>query len=206
MNLFSHTEDENDKIIKKISLKNGELFFIENFINYNDSIKLYNHFANNINWKNDEVNLFGKHYILDRKSAMYSTINADYFYAGKNHITNEYTKAIFLIQEKINSLLPNLNFNSVLFNWYKNGSQKMGWHSDNEKELGDNPMIASLSLGAERRFDLKHNIIKNEKFQIYLPSGSLIIMGKGIQQNWKHQIPAQKKIMDGRINLTFRSL
>lgn len=202
MNLFS------DKSIKveKIEIKDGELFFIENFIHYEKSIILYNKFTSSINWKNDEVTLFGKHYVLERQSAMYSSINADYFYAGKNHKANNYTKDIISIQKKITQLIPSLSFNSVLFNWYKNGSHKMGWHSDNEKELGVNPIIASLSLGTERRFDLKHNLLKDKKIKIHLPSGSLIIMGKGIQQNWKHQIPAQKKITEGRINLTFRNL
>ena len=88
---------------------------------------------------------------------------------------------------------------------YRNGQDSNGWHADDEKELGQNPIIASLSFGATRRFDLKHKLT-NERISFELNSGSLLVMGGEMQHFWKHQIPKQKKIDEPRINLTFRKI
>ena len=98
-----------------------------------------------------------------------------------------------------------MQFNCVLVNLYRNGQDSNGWHADNEPELGKNPMIASVSLGATRRFDLRHNITK-EKISFDLTNGSLLLMKGEIQHFWKHQITKTKKIDAARINLTFRML
>ncbi len=96
-------------------------------------------------------------------------------------------------------------FNAVLFNLYRNGNDSNGWHSDNEKSLGKNPIIASLSLGETRRFDLKHNL-NNSKISFNLKTGSLFVMGGEMQHFWKHQLPKMSKINAPRINLTFRKM
>jgi len=92
-----------------------------------------------------------------------------------------------------------------LANYYRDGNDSNGWHADNEKELGIDPVIASISLGVERRFDLKHNLTK-EKISFHLSNGSLLIMGGSLQHNWKHTLAKAKKIEEGRINLTFRKI
>ena len=100
--------------------------------------------------------------------------------------------------------VANTNFTSVLLNYYRDGSDSNGWHADNEKELGVNPVIASVSFGSERNFQLKHNNDKALKKNIFLEHGSLLLM-KGVTQHlWKHQIPKTAKPVGPRINLTFR--
>jgi len=96
------------------------------------------------------------------------------------------------------------NFTTVLLNYYRDGKDSNGWHADNEKELGRNPVIASVSFGAERSFHLQHNTIKEHKLKITLEHGSLLIMKGSTQHFWKHQIPKTAKIIGSRINLTFR--
>jgi alkylated DNA repair dioxygenase AlkB len=97
-----------------------------------------------------------------------------------------------------------MTFSSCLLNLYRDGQDSNGWHSDNEKELGKNPVIASVSLGAERLFHLKHKSIKTLKHKLTLQNGSLLLMKGDTQHHWLHQIPKTKKLIDKRINLTFR--
>jgi alkylated DNA repair dioxygenase AlkB len=110
------------------------------------------------------------------------------------------------IKKVIEHFLPEENFNSVLLNLYRDGNDKVSWHADDERELGINPTIASVSLGAVRRFDLKHKDDADQKLQLELSSGSLVVMKGALQHHWLHQIPTQKKINDPRINLTFRTI
>ena len=117
-----------------------------------------------------------------------------------------WTKELMDIKKVIEHFLPGENFNSVLLNLYKDGNDKVSWHADDEPELGTNPTIASVSLGAIRRFDLKHKDDPDQKLQIELTSGSLVIMTGELQHHWLHQITVQKKINDPRINLTFRTI
>ena len=109
--------------------------------------------------------------------------------------------------QKIKSLVESVcetNFTTVLLNYYRDGNDGNGWHADNEKELGINPVIASLSLGAERNFQLKHNLDTSQKKNIILENGSLLLMKGTTQHFWKHQVPKTAKPVGSRINLTFR--
>ena len=111
--------------------------------------------------------------------------------------------------QKIKLLIENktdTQFTSVLLNYYRDGKDSNGWHADNEKELGTNPIIASLSFGAERSFQLKHNSDKDQKKNIVLEHGSLLLMKGTTQHFWKHQIPKTSKPIGPRINLTFRKI
>jgi alkylated DNA repair dioxygenase AlkB len=100
----------------------------------------------------------------------------------------------------------NATFSTVLLNLYRDGNDSNGWHSDNEKELGEDPIIASLSFGEKRVFHLKHKKDPTLKYKIELEHGSLLLMGSGSQTNWKHQLPKSKRKMQPRINLTFRNI
>ena len=100
----------------------------------------------------------------------------------------------------------NHDFNCVLLNLYRDGADSNGWHADNEKELGKQPQIASFSLGASRFFHFKHRRIKEEKYKMELHHGSLLLMEGAMQEHWLHQIPKTKKLMQPRINLTFRKI
>ena len=118
---------------------------------------------------------------------------------------NKFTKTLNDIKEKV-ELLSNSSFNCVLLNLYRNGQDSNGWHSDNEKELGKNPTIASVSFGDERYFNMKHRENKSFKLKLLLKNGSVFVMSGETQHYWLHQIPKTKKNVGPRINLTFRKI
>lgn len=117
--------------------------------------------------------------------------------------SSPWTPALLQIREKIENV-SRIEFNSVLLNLYRSGADGVAWHSDDEPELGQNPVIGSVSLGAARTFHLKHRFIKNKKQKIVLEHGSYLLMKGKTQHQWRHQIPKSKKNMGARINLSFR--
>jgi alkylated DNA repair dioxygenase AlkB len=158
----------------------------------------------NILWKNDEVILFGKHIVTKRKTAWYG--DSDYLYTYSN-ITKQalpWTKELSGLKQMVEEF-AGVKFNSCLLNLYHNGDEGMGWHSDDEESLGKNNTIASLSLGAERRFLFKHKQTK-QIISFILEHGSLLIMKDATQRNWLHSLPKSKNIVQPRINLTFRTI
>ena len=168
-----------------------------------ESISLMKKLSDTIIWKNDESKLFGKHYITKRKVAWYGDKEFEYKYSNikKNALT--WTDELLLIKDRIEKFTSE-SYNSCLLNLYHDGSEGMGWHSDNESTLQKNATIVSLSLGASRRFCFKHKK-SNEKKEITLDNGSILLMKGEIQSNWLHQLPKMIKIKNPRINLTFRA-
>jgi alkylated DNA repair dioxygenase AlkB len=148
--------------------------------------------------------LFGKTYATPRLESLHVIEGKTYHYSGNTLISHPFTEDLEDIKNKI-ELVSGESFNCVLANLYRDGKDSNGWHADNEKELGINPVIASISLGAERRFDLKHTASGASK-QLILPHGSLLIMGGAMQHHWKHCIAKSMKVLVPRINLTFRKL
>lgn len=187
---------------KKITVQNGWIYFEEHFISLAESELLYDKLKSQLNWEQSTIKIFGKIYQTPRKEAYYGDIHADYAYSGKQLIRNDWNELLLKLKLKLEQEIGH-SFNAVLANWYRDGKDSNGWHADDEKELGKNPLIASLSFGCTRRFDLKHNKTK-EKLSLELSTGSLLVMGGELQHFWKHQIPKQLKIKDDRINLTFR--
>jgi alkylated DNA repair dioxygenase AlkB len=155
-----------------------------------------------IQFEQGEISLFGKKHSIPRLESFHAKNNLTYSYSGKSLNAKPFTAEMFSLCERIENAV-NSKFNCVLINYYRNGMDSNGWHADNEKELGENPVIASLSLGETRRFDLKHQF-EDEKFSIPLNSGDLLLMDNQIQNFYKHQIAKSKKINNPRINLTFR--
>lgn len=204
--LFQKELFEEKSEFQKIKLQDGELWLMPHFLDIKKSELYFRQLFENIHWKEEQIKLFGKTYLVPRKTAWYGDEQCVYEYSGIVCEPTSWTAVLLEIKDAIEAQLSNVTFNSVLLNLYRNGNDKMGWHADDEKELGINPIIASVSLGAIRRFDLKHKKLPNEKHQYYLGSGSLMIMTGETQHHWLHQIPAQKKIMEPRINLTFRNI
>lgn len=188
--------------IEKIVLKDGWIRFIPTFLNEDIANQLFENLQQTIQWQQGEIVLFGKKHATPRLEAFCADDQKSYGYSGQRLITHEFTKELNKIRQKL-TLENGTSFNSVLLNLYRTGNDSNGWHADNEPELGRNPIIASLSLGATRRFDLKHNTTK-EQLSYYLNHGSLLIMGGELQHHWKHQIAKTKKVNEPRINLTFR--
>lgn len=164
----------------------------------------FNILSSSIRWKNDEIIVFGKHYITSRKSAWYGDENSSYKYAGIEHQPLNWTNELLEIKLIVEQICG-VKFNSCLLNLYHNGSEGMGWHRDNEKEIIPNSTIASISLGAERSFKFK-NIHNKQISEIKLQHGSLLTMEGPIQQHWMHCLPKTKKVNNARINLTFRQI
>ena len=204
MDLFSTEEQE--KTVEVISLQDGEILFMRNFITPTESKNYFELLQNNINWKQEEVKFYGKTFPVPRKTAWYGYEGFNYSYSGITCFPEIWTNELLEIKKEIEKFIPDEDFTSVLLNLYNNGNDKMGWHADDEKELGINPTIASVSLGETRRFDIKHKNNKDLQFKFELTSGSLLIMRGALQHHWVHQIPAQKKVKNPRINLTFRTI
>ena len=157
-----------------------------------------------IPWRHDEAIMFGKHIVTDRKVAWYGDENYSYTYSGHNHVALKWTDTLLAIKTVVEKI-SDYTYNSCLLNLYEDGSQGMGWHHDDEKGLGKNANIASVSFGAERRFDFRHKQSR-EKVSVILEHGGLLIMRGTTQSNWQHQIPKTKKVTSPRINLTFRRM
>ena len=157
-----------------------------------------------LNWETGFIKIFGKTHQIPRLQSWYADDDIEYTYSGKKLQRHNWNKTLIEIKQEIERI-TSIKFNSVLANLYRNGNDSMGLHSDNEKELGINPVIASLSLGESRDIHFKH---KNIKTNINIPqtSGQLIVMYGQTQKYWKHEIKKTKKFKKPRINLTFRNI
>lgn len=191
------------------SLKNylpydGTVNYIEGFYSDKKSKYFYQQLLDNISWKHEELQMFGKKIVTKRKVAFYGNPGIAYTYSNKEKMALPWIESLKSIQHDLESQ-SKIKFNSCLLNLYHNGNEGMGWHTDDEKELEENGVIASLSFGATRRFSFKHKTTK-EKIDFHLNSGSLLLMRGETQKNWLHQLPKTKKVHQARINLTFRNI
>jgi alkylated DNA repair dioxygenase AlkB len=164
----------------------------------------YQELLEHINWKNDEAIIFGKKIITKRKVAWYGESEYSYTYSKVTKTANIFTKELLELKEIIEKESGE-TYNSCLLNLYHSGDEGMGYHSDGEKMLKKNGAIASLSLGAERKFSFKHKESK-QRIDVILERGSLLVMKKDTQTNWQHRLPPSKKVNSPRINLTFRTI
>ena len=147
--------------------------------------------------------MYGKEIYLPRYSAWYGDDDAPYTYSGLTLQPNKWNKGLLFLKNEIEKA-ASVNFNSVLMNWYRDGEDYLNWHTDAEKELGKNPVIASLNFGETRRFVIRRNDNKKEKLEFALKHGTLLIMRGELQHFWQHSVPKQKSVKTNRINLTFR--
>lgn len=184
--------------------KDGEVYYLPDFFSKQESEKLFAILLNEIEWQQDEVMMFGKRIVTQRRMAWYGEENKPYRYSGILRTPKPWTRTLLEIQHLVNSTFQT-SLNACLMNLYRNGEEGMGWHSDDEPELGKEPIIVSLSLGAQRAFDFKHKDLGNKQ-RIYLEAGSLLLMKGATQKHWKHALPKSKKVLDPRINLTFREI
>ena len=155
-----------------------------------------------IPWKQDEVVMFGKKIITKRKVAWYADAGITYTYAGVKKSGLQWTEPLLKIKQKVEAI-TGATYNACLLNLYHEGEEGMGWHRDNEKEIVAESSIASVSLGAARKFAFKH-ATTNERIDIELENGSLLDMKGAIQHHWYHSLPKTTRIKQLRINLTFR--
>ncbi|WKK64989.1 alpha-ketoglutarate-dependent dioxygenase AlkB family protein [Lutimonas zeaxanthinifaciens] len=157
-----------------------------------------------IQWKQDELFMFGRRVITKRKVAWYGDKPYKYTYSQSLKTAQPWTEELLRLKNRVEEVCGE-RFNSCLLNLYHSGSEGMGWHSDDEKELKPNGAIASLSFGASRKFVFKHKASR-EKVELQLDPGSLVLMKGLVQTHWLHSLPVSKKIISPRINLTFRTI
>ena len=170
-----------------------------------EEVKAYfSYLSTEISWQQDVVKLFGKTYITDRKVAWYAEKPFIYRYSGQSKIALPFSPTLLDIKSRVEKLTGSA-YDACLLNYYHNGSEGMGWHSDNEKSISPNSSIASVSLGATRKFQFKHKT-QGLKLDLILDSGSVLDMREETQEFWLHALPKSKKIAGTRINLTFRKM
>ena len=194
----------NDFSLQKTELEDTHLLYFPNFLSSAEADEWFTFLKNKVNFQSGEIKLFGKTYAKPRLEAFYADNELTYSYSGKQMKTEPFFTELKELKKRVEST-SNLKFNAVLINLYRDGMDSNGWHADDEKELGEDPCIASISLGAERIFELKHNQTK-KKIKLKLEHGSLLCMMQGSQKYWKHQLPKDKAINEPRINLTFRKI
>lgn len=183
----------------------GEVNFFPGFFNYEESEKFLRHLKAEVIWKQEPIILFGKKIMQPRLTAYCGDKNHPYGYSGITMVTQPWYPFLQQVRERVEQAAA-MVFNGVLLNYYRDGQDSMGWHRDNEKELGINPVIASISFGAERKFQFRNYKDKNEVRNITLTNGSLLLMKGATNHFWEHQLPKSKKITTERINLTFRKV
>jgi alkylated DNA repair dioxygenase AlkB len=181
----------------------GEVYSYGQIISEEKSQLYFEQLKQSINWQNDVVKMYGKTIECKRQTAWMGEDYFEYTYSGIVKRAELFTPLIIEIKNHIETVCQE-KFNSCLLNYYKDGDEGMSWHSDNEKTMGAEPVIASLSFGAARKFSFKHNESK-EKIDLLLQNGSLIIMQGQTQEYWKHCLPQSSKIKSARINLSFRN-
>ena len=184
--------------------KEGQAIYFGSILNEEEILFYFTNLLNNIEWKNEVVVMFGKEITTKRKVAFYSDDKIEYTYSKQTKYGLTWTDSLLKLKQRIESF-TGASYNACLLNLYHDGTEGMGWHSDDEKEIIPNSSIASLSLGAERKFSFKHKISK-ESVSIILENGSLLEMRGTIQKNWWHAMPKSSKVNSPRINLTFRQM
>lgn len=182
--------------------KDGSAFLFPGFFKPEEALHFQQELYQNLRWQSDRVKIFGRDIETKRQMAWYADEAFDYRYSGKSHFAEPWPQFLQHIRDII-TRTSNYYFNSCLANKYENGSESMGWHSDDEACMDPEFPIASLSLGAERRFVFRHRISK-EKKELILSSGSLLLMMPATQQNWQHCLPRMASVKTARVNLTFR--
>lgn len=183
-------------------IPDAEIRYYPNFFDSVTADKIFKELLHNIPWQQDNITVFGKTHPQPRLTALFGD-GKPYSYSGITMQPHPWNPLLQSIKIKLNEI-SDTNFTSVLLNWYRDGKDSNGWHADNEKELGINPVIASLSFGATRSFQLKHNTDKSQRLNLTLEHGSLLLMQGVTQHFWKHQISKTAKLVGPRINLTFR--
>ncbi|WP_455196776.1 alpha-ketoglutarate-dependent dioxygenase AlkB family protein [Kaarinaea lacus] len=193
-----------DTFTNPVIHNDGVLNLYPDFLPHDVADNFYELFLNALNWSEEHIQMFGKTIPVPRLICWYGNKGAIYRYSGVEHIPYPWTKSLWELKNRIEAFTQ-FSFNSVLGNLYRDGNDAMGWHSDDEKELGQNPFIASISLGAERVFKIRHKSTR-EQYKLTLPHGSLLTMSGPFQHHWQHSIPRTSTCKTPRINLTFRNI
>ncbi|MEM8509012.1 MAG: alpha-ketoglutarate-dependent dioxygenase AlkB [Bacteroidota bacterium] len=189
----------------KLSLPDAEISYFPAFFSKEIADRYFVALRSQVSWQQDNITVFGKTYPQPRLTALFGNNGKSYSYSNITMHPHVFTPELAQIKKEIESISETV-FTTCLLNLYRDGKDSNGWHADDEKELGQNPVIASVSFGAPRFFHLRHNQNKALKHKVLLEHGSLLLMQGTTQHFWKHQIPKTAKKVGERINLTFRNI
>lgn len=196
-------EPDGRDAIHEFDLPDAEVRLDRTFLTVVEADRMFEQLREDTDWEQERTVMYGREVRAPRLTAWYG--DASYKYSGVTHDPRPWTRLLQELRERVEAAADR-SFNSVLLNFYRDGNDSVAWHCDDEPELGRAPVIASLSLGAERVFQLKHKSRSDlPRVDIMLPHGSLLIMAGVCQSHWKHQLPKRKGLRAGRINLTFRA-
>lgn len=190
---------------QQFDLGDGQLLYISDFLESQRASRLMQQLPDQLHWRQDQIQIFGRQVAIPRLQAWYGDSGLDYRYSGLTLRALPWPSILLELKQQI-EVFSGYRFNAVLANLYRNGRDSVGWHADDEPELGINPVIASLSLGQPRPFQLRHRHDNQRKHQLELASGSLLLMSGALQHHWHHCLPKRPKLHQPRINLTFRRL
>jgi alkylated DNA repair dioxygenase AlkB len=190
-----------------LPLPDAEVLLDPHFLPPSAAADLFKELLTTIPWRQEPIKLFGKEVMQPRLTAWHGDPNAHYRYSGLSLEPLPWTPALQHLRKEV-STATGADFNSVLLNLYRTGQDSMGWHADNEPELGPEPIIASVSLGATRRFRLRPGVgtFPHAPVGLDLPPGSLLLMRGPTQQRWQHALPKTSRPVEARMNLTFRRI
>lgn len=189
--------------IQRLKLPESSISYYPGFFTTEEADHYLRKFMTDVLWQQDDITVFGKAYPQPRLTALYANNENSYSYSNVVMEPHPFTEELFNIKQRLKEVTP-VDFTTCLLNLYRDGQDSNGWHADDEKELGDNPVIASVSFGQERFFHLRHKWDKSLKHKILLEHGSLLLMAGETQHHWQHQIPKTSQAVRERINLTFR--
>ncbi len=185
------------------ALPDGRCTLVPGFLDNEDDHAIYEHLLAHTPWSQDRVRVYGKQHLAPRMSCWMADAGLSYHYSNMTLQPTPWLPRVLELAKTIGRIAE-VDFNSALLNHYRSGQDSNGWHADNEPELGPDPIVASLSLGAARDFRLRHNVSR-QTHSIRLEHGSLLIMHEGMQTHWQHCVPKRAQA-DSRINLTFRRI
>ncbi|WP_144893121.1 alpha-ketoglutarate-dependent dioxygenase AlkB family protein [Flavobacterium tiangeerense] len=194
---------ENQEQLVQFQVPDADITYYPAFFNLATANEIFLSLVQDIPWQQDDIRVFGKVHPQPRLTALYGNEGKPYSYSNITMLPHPWNPLLQKLKKQVEAAADTI-FTTVLLNQYRDGKDSNGWHADNEKELGINPIIASLSFGAIRNFQMKHNHLKDQKLNLLLEHGSLLIMKGSTQHFWKHQIPKTAKPVEPRINLTFR--
>ncbi|ASO08341.1 alpha-ketoglutarate-dependent dioxygenase AlkB family protein [Arenibacter algicola] len=195
----------NPLFIQKIELQlpDSDIIYYPNFLSAAEANHYFKALKKTTPWQQDNITVFGKTYPQPRLTALFGDNSRPYSYSNITMHPHTFTAELLELRNKLQMEID-VRFTSCLLNLYRNGRDSNGWHADDEKTLGKNPIIASISLGQERYFHLKHKLKKDLKQKLLLEHGSLLLMKGETQHCWYHQVPKTAKTVQERINITFR--
>jgi len=201
--LFEFDSGANSESGIHFDMSDADVTLYQSLYSTIDADLLFNELKREIIWEQEYIEMYGQKHKVPRLTAWYGDENRTYTYSGITSYSRPWISCLLSIKEKIETI-SQASFNSVLLNFYRSGADGVAWHSDDEYELGKNPVIGSVSFGQTRPFQMKHKKKANERERINLGHGDFLLMKGGTQHHWVHQIPKSKTEMKERINLTFR--